>query len=251
MRSLIDHRSLKGVLWVALSSFSAGCLPFVTPPARVSVGPATHFDPLPGAARQNSQTGFTALRAATHPLDLVDGAEDNWFDFGLGYQAEFAPAHQEGARTVHGPYLELGAYPLSAKLGSDLTLRGGAYGTVSSLFRAGLPTPGVGGSLGALVEIGGGAEGTFAGSGSDGSVVAGYARGRWGVGLWSSGSLHDFSDGAYRGVAAGLSVRLPLLAGVVCCAWPEFGKHGGAGSPRSASSTPRLRRTPARPRRAE
>jgi hypothetical protein len=251
MRNLIDYRSWTGAFWIALSIVSAGCLPFVTPPARVSVGPATHFDPLPGAAEENSQTGFTALRAATHPLDLVDGAENNWFDFGLGYQAEFPPAHEQDGQAVHGPYLELGAYPLSAQLGSNLTLRGGAYATVASLWRTGLPSPGVGGSLGGLVEISGGADGTFAGSGSDGSVVAGYARGRWGVGLWGSGSLHDFSDGAYRGVAAGLSVRLPLLAGVVCCAWPEFGKHGGGGSARSASSTPRLRRTPAQPRRAQ
>ena len=251
MRSLIDRGNWLAVLGIGLASAATSCLPFVTPPARLSVGPATHFDRVPGAAREDSRSGFTELRAATHPLDLVDGAENNWFDVGLGYQGELPPADNQDTPIVHGPYLELGAYPVSARLGPSLTLRGGTYGTVSSLWRTDLPSPGVGGSLGALVEISGGTAGTFAGSGSDGSVVAGYARGRWAIGLWGSGSLHDFSDGAYRGVAAGLSVRLPLLAGVVCCAWPDFSKHGGGGSARSASSAPRLRRTPARPRRAE
>lgn len=245
----MQHQSLLGAVWVVLASGTTGCLPFVTPPARVSVGPAAHFEPAPRSSREDSERGFTSLRAATHPLDLVDGAENNRLDVGLGYQAEFPAAENSEVKTVHGPYLELGAYPLSARLGSSLTLRGGAYGTVAGLWRADLPKPGLGGSLGALVEVSGSADGTFAGSGSDGSLVAGYARGRWGVGLWGSGSLQDFSDGAYRGVAAGVSVRLPLLAGVVCCAWPEFGRHAKhSGGSRTAW---RLRRAPARPQRAQ
>lgn len=252
MQSHGASRLVAGALCSVLLSVSSGCLPFATPPSQVSVGPATHFDPIPGSAGERSPSRFTEVRAAAHPLDLMDGADDNRVDVGLGYQAEFPNAENLAGKTVHGPYVELGAYPLVAHLGPTLTLRGGTYATVASLFREGLDEPGVGGSLGARVELSGGAAGTFAGSGSDGTAVVGVARGRWGIGLWGSGSLQDFSDGAYHGVAAGVSVRLPLLAGVVCCAWPDFSRHASSGaSSHSASSTPRLRRTPARPRRAE
>jgi hypothetical protein len=61
--------------------------------------------------------------------------------------------------------------------------------------------------------------------------------------------LRDFDDGAYRAVAAGVSVRIPLLAGVVCCALPELHGSSSKSSKRAASETRfRLKRTPARPR---
>lgn len=252
MRSLDTAGPTTLAVFLGLSILSGGCLPFATPPARLSLGPGAHLDPVPGARREASSQRFTEVRAAAHPLDLIAGSENNRLDLGLGYQAELPEADSLDGKTVHGPYLELGAYPLVTPLGASLTLRGGAYASVASLWRAGLDEPGVGGSLGALVEVSGGAAGSFAGSGDDGTAVFGVARGRWGIGLWGGGSLRDFSDGAYRGVAAGVSVRLPLLAGVVCCAWPDFSHSGGgSASSRSAASTPRLRRTPARPRRAD
>ena len=237
---------LFGVL-LALSA-APGCLPFITPPARVSLGPALRVDPLPGSSSADATPAFTSLRAATHPLDLADAAESQWFDVGLGYQAELAAS--EAVATVHGPYLELGAYPLAARVGSGVTLRGGAYGTLDGLWRTGSSDPGLGGSLGLLFEVSGGSSGVFSGAGGDGSLVAGYARGRWGVGVWGSGALRDFSDGAYRAVAMGVSVRMPLLAGVLCCALPDFSSHGSSSTrPSSASSGHRLIRAPAHPRR--
>jgi hypothetical protein len=240
--------------WVAaallLGTPLPGCLPFLTPPARISLGRATHTDRAPGSTSAESQQEITVLRAAAHPLDLADDAESRVLDVGLGYQAEFAPPETSTVGTVHGPFLELGAYPLSAQLGSGVGLRGGAYGTVDGLWRTGSSNPGLGGSLGLLVELAGNSEGAFAGSSSDGSAIAGYARGRWGVGLWGSGSLRDFQDGAYRVVAAGVSVRIPLLAGVLCCALPDFAGHGSSSAHvRSAKKTTwRLRRAPAHPR---
>lgn len=238
------------LLWGALAG--AGCLPFVTPPARVSVGPALRVPPVRGGSEVEPGAQLTSLRAAAHPLDLADEAERHWLDLGLGYQAEFAA--RDDVATVHGPYLELGAYPLEARLGSGVTLRGGAYGTVDGLWRRGTSDAGLGGSLGLLLEASGSSAGTFAGAGDDGSVVAGFARGRWGVGVWGSGALRDFSDGAYRSLAMGVSVRLPLLAGVVCCALPDFSGHGHGSkqrSPRAAGGARRLQREPARPTRRQ
>lgn len=240
------------VLLLLVALAGSGCLPFVTPPARVSLGPALRVDPVRASSNVDSDAQLTSLRAASHPLDLLDEAEGQWLDLGLGYQAEFAAS--DDVATVHGPYLELGAYPLAARIGSGVTLHGGAYGTVDSLWRRGTSESGFGGSLGLLLEASGSSASTFAGAGNDGSLVAGYARGRWGVGVWGSGALRDFSDGAYRAVAMGVSVRLPLLAGVVCCALPDFSSRGHGsrqGSSHAASRGRRLVREPARPTRRQ
>lgn len=234
-------------LFLALPAATA-CVPFLVPPTRVSVGRAAHAERAPGSSTPESQQSVTVLRAAAHPLDLADGAEERVVDVGLGYQAEFVSAEATPPSTVHGPYLELGAYPLRARLGSGVGLRGGAYGTIDGLWRSDSRDSGLGGSLGLLLELAGNSQGAFAGSGSDGSAVAGYARGRWGVGLWGSAALRDFEDGAYRTVAAGVSVRIPLLAGVVCCALPDFHGRGRDGSRSRAATRFRLEREPARPR---
>lgn len=241
------------ILFLSLIAQGAsGCLPFVVPPARVSVGSAAHVDPFPGSLPSESEQAVLALRAGAHPFDLVEGAEQRLLDFGLGYHAELGP--EGSVPSVHGPYLELGAYPLSAELGPRVHLRGGAFGTIDGLWRSGLAEPGLGGSLGVSVEVVGSGSGGFLESGSDGTGVAGYAHGRWGFGLFGSGAVRDFSDGAYRALSVGVSVRLPLIAGVLCCALPDFSSRssssGGRRAARSARE-PRLVREPASPRRKD
>jgi hypothetical protein len=229
-----------------LAVFGAwGCLPFVVPPARVSIGSATHIDAFPGSLPAESEQEVLSLRGSAHPLDLADGMEGRLLDFGLGYHAELAPPG--GVPTVHGPYLELGAYPLAAELGPRVHLRGGMYGTVDGLLRSGMAEPGLGGSLGLLLELASSGSGAFLSRGG-GPVVAGYARGQWGFGLYTSASVRDFSDGAYRALSVGVSVRLPLVVGVLCCALPKFSARRSQLGRRRTSS-PRWVREPARPSR--
>jgi len=143
-------------------------------------------------------------------------------DAAVGYQGEVPTT--KSTPSVYGPYLELGTYPEVAHLSTTLTLKAGLYGTVDLLYRSGYPDAGVGGTIGGLVELTGRSDGVFSNESRDGSVVYGSSAGRWAVGLFSSGSVRSFSDGAYSDVVFGLSARVPFAAGVVCCAWPSSAK---------------------------
>ena len=202
---------------MALSLLS-GCLPFIVPPARVSLGAGERLGPVPGSPSHPPRE-FVALRAGFHPLDVLDGSETRMFDVGVGYQGELPTT--KSMPSVYGPYLELGAYPEVAQISTSLTLKAGLYGTVDLLYRSAYPDAGVGGTIGGLVELTARTDGVFSNQSDDGSVVYGNSAGRWAVGLFSSGSVRSFSDGAYSDIVIGLSVRVPFAAGVVCCAWPH------------------------------
>jgi hypothetical protein len=228
----------------ALAWLASGCLPFIVPPARISVGAGAELGKVPGSSPQAAQS-FVALRGGIHPLDALSGSEKSVLDVALGYQGEL-PTEQTTPR-VYGPYLELGAYPLNTPLSTALTLKAGLFGSADLLYRSGFAETGVGATVGGLVEVTGRADGPFASTSDDGSVVAGSSAGRWSVGLFGSGSRRGFSDGAYNDVVIGLSVRVPFAAGIVCCAWP----HSGSTTHERASEhdeQPHPRHTPAEPR---
>jgi hypothetical protein len=162
---------------------------------------------------------FVALRAGLHPLDVLDGSETRMVDVAVGYQGELPTT--KSTPSVYGPYLELGMYPAVAHVSTALTLKAGLYGTVDLLYRSGDPDVGVGGTVGGLVELTARTDGVFSENNRDGSVVYGRSAGRWAVGLFGSGSLRSFSDGAYSDLVIGFSARIPFAVGVVCCAWPH------------------------------
>ncbi len=199
-------------------SLSSGCFPFIIPPARVSVGAGVRLGEVPGS-EPHATRDFMALRAGLHPLDVLDGSETRMVDVAIGYQGELPTA--KSTPSVYGPYLELGTYPEVAHVSTAVTLKAGLYGTVDLLYRSLYPDAGAGGTIGGLVELTARTDGVFSNESRDGSVVYGSSAGRWAVGLFSSGSVRSFSDGAYRDFVIGLSARVPFAAGVVCCAWPR------------------------------
>jgi hypothetical protein len=199
-------------------SLSSGCLPFIVPPARVSLGAGARLGAVPGA-EPHARRDFVALRAGLHPLDVLAGSETRMVDVAVGYQGELPPA--KSTPSVYGPYLELGVYPVAAPVSTAFRLKAGLYGTADLLYRSGYPDVGVGGTMGALVELTARTDGVFSDNSRDGSVVYGRSAGRWAVGLFGSGSLRSFSDGAYSDLVIGLSARIPFAVGVVCCVWPR------------------------------
>src|SRR5689334_490973 len=113
--------------WVVVAATAAGCVPFATPPARVSVG-ATSMWRLPH--REGTQSGYASgatFRAGVHPLDVVmDPNARRWFDFGAGYQGETlkrASVDAPRSPSAHGPYLEIGAYPALVRFSERNRLR--------------------------------------------------------------------------------------------------------------------------------
>lgn len=199
-------------------SLSSGCFPFIIPPARVSVGGGARLGEVPGSEPHASRD-FVALRAGFHPLDVLEGSETRMVDVAVGYQGELPT--EKSTPSVYGPYLELGTYPEVARISTALTLKAGLYGSADLLYRSGYADAGMGGTIGGLVELTARTDGVFSNENRDGSVVYGTSAGRWAVGLFSSGSVRSFSDGAYSEIVIGLSARVPFAAGVVCCVWPH------------------------------
>jgi|GEM_PF-1749829 len=241
--------------WLVVALTAAGCVPFATPPARVSVG-ATSMWRLPQRDGVDvSHSSGATWRAGVHPLDVVmDPNARRWFDVGAGYQGEtLRRAERDAPRSpsAHGPYLEIGAYPTLARFNERSRLRLGGFASGELLFREGAST-GTGQTLGALLEFSHDVDGPFAGSGDDGGFVFGQALGKLSAGVFVNASFRQFREQNELGVSGGLSFRIPYSAGVACCA-PIFGSSRNKGSVevRSAPPAHRLVRTapPARPNR--
>lgn len=158
------------------------------------------------------------MRAGFHPLQMLDRPERGVLDVGAGYRAEWLGSLPE---PVHGPYAELGAYPVNALLSPSVRLRWGGYGTVDAI--VGAPRPfhnrGLGGTLGTLLEITGHGTGTYADMDEDGAVL-GAIHGQWAVGVFASAGTRRLDRASYQNLIAGISFRVPFTAGIVCCVWP-------------------------------
>ena len=232
------------------------CFPYALPPAKVSVGSVVAGTPVVTSSGEVERPEPTLVRTGFHPLDMVDSELP--LDVGVGYEVEFVPSGK--LPTVQGGYLELGTYPVRAKLSERVQLRLGGYATLDGLVREGSAGAGVGASLGGLLELTGRVAGDINSVSSEGTVNSGYALGRWGIGLFASGSWREFDGNAHPGAAVGVSVRLPLLFGVACCASENHGSgdysssddtssdSSSSDSGSSGSSARRVERTPAQPR---
>ena len=197
---------------------SSACFPFVVPPGQASIGGATS-----GTAtrkRVPDDERSYAMRAAVHPLGLLDRDQTRTLDFGAGYGLERI-ARREGLVRVGGPYLEAAAYPLKTRMGANWTAR---YGLRTSVEMLALDDkwgePGYGGSVALAVELASFAHGVFAAN-NGGSAIVGSAYGEGGIGGFAGVSHRRFRDDAYWLASAGVSFRLPAAVGIACCAYPK------------------------------
>ncbi|MBX3183911.1 MAG: hypothetical protein KF915_14890 [Polyangiaceae bacterium] len=163
----------------------------------------------------------------------------------MGYQLERSTGGDGGGVPVHGPYVALDAYLLPASP-PERSLRAGARVTGDFLFGAG--EFGGGGMLAALVEWVFYGEGSYASDGGD-SFAAGVHSGELAIGAFLGVTHRVIGEQSYQGGVLGVSLRVPLLLGVICCGWPEdWGGSSGSSSGSSSDDDEPPRRTPARPK---
>jgi len=232
-------------------------MPFVSPPSRLTLGPTT-IRTFSRGGRSYGSAGVL-VRYGVHPLDVIPSESGpRRFDIGVGYQTEELPRFDESrprARPAHGPYLEAGYYPVLAEWSERNRVQAGGYASVEALWRG--PEFGVGESIGASIEVSHDVESEFAGDDpEEGTFATGVAGGRWSIGLFTAATYRQFPDQQQLGVSGGLSVRIPMSAGVLCCLWPSGGGSvhihsggGGGGSTRLERRSAPPARTPAAPRR--
>lgn len=236
-----------------------GCMPFAVPPARLSLGggPVTGAVPY-GASELPLDVGAT-FRAGFHPLDLAEGSSERAFDVGAGYVLDWLSTDMPNSPNAppeddhtyaQGPYLQ-GAYsPLRHRLG-DTYLRVGGRADIDLLFLPNQPETGFGGSAVLELELSHDVSGPFASSQDDEpGFAAGVQHGRWALGVFAGGTLRQFDDQGYGGLTAGLSVRIPLLVGIACCAWGSDDDDDAEPPRKRAEPRRRLQRKPAEPRPA-
>jgi len=193
---------------------SNACVPFAVPPGQASLGTATT-----GAASRRSprsdESSYT-VRAAFHPLGVIEEYRTRTVDIGAGYALESVP-RPAGQLVAEGPYVELAAYPWRTETGS-WTARGGVRTSADMLVAdEGLHRAGYGGSVALALEFLSFAHGGFA-AGGGGAALAAVAHGEGGIGSYVGVSHRRFQDDAYWVASAGISLRVPATAGLFCCA---------------------------------
>jgi hypothetical protein len=249
------------VLWVPvvkklltpLVALSTGCLPFVVPPLKLSGGAGPATGEVERGTGDLEARSVTTLRAGFHPLSMMPKASSSRFDAGVGYGGDLvfghAPPPQHGRTSAHGPYLEGAYYPVRLPAGRA-TFRWGARANADLLFLPPRDVMGWGGTLVTELELGGHSDGAFANADEDGAVF-GTSFGSWSIGAFAGGSTRSFPASSYQGFTAGLSARLPFMAGIVCCAWPgtsdDDGNSGSSSSSKRASFRLPKRRHETRP----
>jgi hypothetical protein len=232
-----------------------GCMPFALPPARLSLGsgPVTGF--VPHAGSEMPLEVATSFRAGVQPLDLSEGGSERPFDLGAGYVLDLlsgpvargsdVPALDEHAY-VQGPYVQAAYSPWRWDIGSAW-LRVGGRGDLDLLFVGDARDTGFGGSAVLELELSQDASGPLVSEDDDEpGFVAGVQQGRWAFAAFAGGTLRQFDATGYGGLTAGVSLRLPFVAGIACCAWPGRNREGA--QPRKRAQ-PRARpaRRPAKP----
>lgn len=200
----------------------AGCLPFAAPPAQVSVtGAASNADlgeSGDGAPADDIATGVQA-KAGLNPLQAVRDRTNRHYDFGAGYTVESVGL--EGHRLLlHGPYAHVEAFPIV--FGRERVTRIGLRGGLELFPTRGPDTElGYGGSVGILIERARFLSGSFTQSSSR-EAIAGLAHGEGAIGAYLGVSQRALQDDSHWVGGAGLTVRLPAMAGIVCCAVPNW-----------------------------
>jgi hypothetical protein len=233
----VENRLAVGATIALAVSLLGGCLPFVSPPAKLSLAGGATPAPISDPSSVEKQTGgVIEFRAALQPLDLTESLHDRRFDLGLGYVA--SDAYWDTSVGTHGPFLELEYFPWQKRKDLRPRVRWGLRGSADLLFAT------VGGEreigFGALAGFGFEYTG-FAGlspfaaplyshddtdSDSDGDidgdadgVIIGVAHGEWSIGMFAGVEVKNIaSQTAFAGLL-GVEGRLPIGAGIICCIW--------------------------------
>jgi hypothetical protein len=206
---------MRWAAWLGLVCAPSGCIPFALPPGQASAAGATTGEQ--PRNRASDEVGGYSLRGGVHPLGMIDDQQERPVDVGAGYALERAP-REHGYLHAHGPYLEIDAFPVRAHMGS-WTARVGVRTLAELLIRddaGGWGETGGGGTMALALDFATFADGVFATGSSDGFAL-GAAYGEAGVGAFAGVSHRRFRDDSYWMGSAGLSLRVPLAAGVVCC----------------------------------
>jgi hypothetical protein len=229
------------------------CLPFVVPPARLEVGPAMRRGDIHETNPNAKDAHLVAFRGALHPIGGLKNGDRKPYDVGIGYAIENQASNDTStgnsrASTIHGPYVEVGAYPLRLPIEEKYAIRAGVYGTVNALVRDNSSESGLGLTVGPLVEFTHNVTGPFSSEDEEGKT-AGAASGYWGFGIYGNASYRQFDGHGSYAYSAGVSVRIPFALGVACCAVPTAEGIANASSNvssdvSSSSSSKRTRATP-------
>ena len=220
-------------LLAALALPLVGCyaLPFASPPLRITNSFAKTFGeqrlPVDGQLEVDTDDWAYVFRGAVHPVQLWRSQQHRRFDVGAGYLVEyFLPAGTE-EHTKHGPFLELGWFPLVLRGARSGAARLGVHATGELLLQD--RAVGGGAAVGVTFEITNYFHGPLATSsadddehehlhghrkkGKDGFFV-GAGFGEVGVGLGLELAYRRMRDHGYLVLGLNLVIRLPAAAGI-------------------------------------
>jgi hypothetical protein len=226
----------------------SGCVPFIVPPARITVGPTLRRGNYEDEASTSDNNRLVSFRGGIYPMGAMKDGDRRLLDVGFGYTVEGSTQNQKPndvkVATLHGPYLEINAYPLRAPIGKDYGLRAGMSSSIDALFRDGNSRSNIGFSFGPVLEFTGNVTGPFSSETDDG-FSAGSASGYWAFGIFGNASLRKLDEHNGRAYTAGLSIRIPFAIGIACCAVPDVGSNDHSSN--SSSSHPTRKRANPQP----
>jgi len=205
---------------IALAALLSGCvpIPFATPPTRVSFGTGGVISKVPASPRSEAGLavgpGDTAgvpihVEVGAYPLGFSPHLVNRKFDIGVGYTLD-----TNGKRRTSGVYAELQKSLGVWQIGENSVARIYAGGQVRIVGDDDLPRYGRGVSATVLAELVTFANGPVASASRDGVLFA-WAYGEAGVGLLGQVSATEVMDRRAYAATLGLSIRAPLLVGVV------------------------------------
>jgi hypothetical protein len=216
------------ILLLLISSMT-GCLPFALPPLRAELGGSPSSGP--SGSESDVAGPVVSGRLGFHPLQVFRDTTSRAWDVGVGYARESS----SGRTAHHGPYAELAAYPLRGDASSGKRFRVGlmtiaqAYLDPTSPYRTSATVAGT-------AEIAGFSDGTF-----QSDDASGVARGEWGLGIFAGPSARfGGADVAWSGTV-GITARVPMALGFVCCLQPSWLK-GSSGRSKAKAPRRHLRR---------
>jgi hypothetical protein len=211
------QRSLRLVLLSVLAvAPAAGCIPWVSVPARVELAPmqALVTRAPDGPAGSDAPRGMR-FRAAICPLGGANQLHGRSFDVGLGYQYDSYHTFSRNSFGHHGLLLEGTYYVFRSSSEGPiwrLGILGSAEGVLTSFRDDAKAGPGI--TTGLLWEYSNVASGFGAERNGDVRVVgAGY--GEWGWGISLTGNYAQLDGRDYLAALLGLYLRFPFGAGVV------------------------------------
>lgn len=211
------QQSLRLVLLSVLAvAPAAGCIPWVSVPARVELAPMQALvtrDP-DGPAGSDAARGMR-FRAAICPLGGANQLHGRSFDVGLGYLYDSYHTFGRNSFGHHGFLLEGTYYVFRSSSEGPiwrLGVLGSAEGVLASFRDDAKAGPGI--TTGLLWEYSNVVSGFSAERNGDVRVVgAGY--GEWGLGISLTGNYAQLDGRDYLAALLGFYLRFPFGAGVV------------------------------------